>query len=605
LLVPFESITVLKALRRFMKRTSAALLFSLLSLAPLPARALDRPGWMDNPGIVMAGNWEEPSFRARRFGQTNFMLPPEKVAAYQREHSPEMIARLRELGVNFLMIHGYKGAGMATEAAGMEDARQFAALAHKAGLRVGTYIGGTMLYERLFFEEPLAPQWQAFGPDGGPIFYNDSQRFRYAAVRNHPGFIDYLQEPTRYAVKVMGSDLVHYDNFGLGAASYDSFSKARFRAFLEARGQPPAYPPPKTNDAADPLVRDWRDYKCQALAEHYAAMSRFIRSLDLRCAVEGNPGGVGNEGRASAGIDFPRLLPLGNAFWDEAYGPDSPHSKPPGIRSSRIRSMKVGRLYNNSVFCYTDTPLDAAESMAFNLNCLGCVTWFEWGEMISLHEDRPTLPCLKDYIRFFNRHQALYRNAETVADVAVLRTFADQNFGPRRYYPIEQALMEGHVAWRIIFDEQLDALQPYRVVVVPDKEWLTEAQQQKLEAFAARGGKVIPAAEVREPKALPASLQDKFRILVDAPSSVAIELCQQDNPPRVLIHLVNYDPASSLKNIPIKLRLAGPTPGSARMYSPEHPAGRRLALKTEWDLCVCVLPELKVYTVVVVNVGGL
>jgi hypothetical protein len=30
--------------------------------------------------------------------------------------------------------------------------------------------------------------------------------------------------------------------------------------------------------------------------------------------------------------------------------------------------MKVGRLYNNSVFCYTDTPLDAAESMAYNLN---------------------------------------------------------------------------------------------------------------------------------------------------------------------------------------------------------------------------------------------
>ena len=586
-----------------MKQTSTALALILLYLAPSQTRGLDRPRWMDEPGIVMAGNWEEPSFRARRMGQTNFMLPPEKLAAYRREHSPEMIARLKELGVNFLMTHGYKGAGMATEAAGMEEARQFAALAHKAGLRVGTYVGGTMLYERLFLEEPLAPQWQAFGPDGAPIFYADSQRFRYAAVRNHPGFIEYLQDPTRYAVKIMGSDMVHYDNFGLGAASYDAYSKQQFRAFLAARGRAPADPPLKSGDTADPLVRDWRDYKCQALAEHYAAMSRFIRSLNPRCAVECNPGGVGNEGRASAGIDFPRLLPLGNAFWDEAYGPDSPHSKPPGILSSRIRSFKVGRLYNNSVFCYTDTPLDAAECMAFNLNCLGCVTWFEWGEMISLHEDRPTLPSLKDYIRFFNRHQDLYRGAETVADVAVLRTFADQNFGPRRYYPIEQALIEGHAAWRIIFDEQLDALQHYRVVVVPDKEWLTEAQQLKLAAFAARGGKVIPAAEVKEPKALAADLRDKFRVLVDAPPSVAVELCQQQNPPRVLVHLVYYDPAALLQNIPIKLRLTGHSLKSARVYSPDHAGSRGLVLQNELDLCTCVLPELKVYGVVVVNVA--
>jgi len=92
-----------------------------------------------------------------------------------------MIAQLKDLGVNFIMTHGYKGAGMTTEAAGMEDARRFAKLARKAGMRVGAYIGGTMLYERLFLDEPLAPQWQAFGPDGGPIFYNQRTHWRYAS----------------------------------------------------------------------------------------------------------------------------------------------------------------------------------------------------------------------------------------------------------------------------------------------------------------------------------------------------------------------------------------------------------------------------------------
>jgi hypothetical protein len=166
------------------KLTSTAVLVFLFSLAPVQSRALDRPRWMDNPGIVMAGDWEEPTFRGRRSGRMDFTLPPEKLAAYQQEHSREMVARLKDLGVNFLMIHCYKGAGMQTERQGMEDAQRLAVLAHKAGMRVGTYVGGTMLYERLFVEEPRASQWQALGPRGDPIFYTDTQRFRYAAVRN-------------------------------------------------------------------------------------------------------------------------------------------------------------------------------------------------------------------------------------------------------------------------------------------------------------------------------------------------------------------------------------------------------------------------------------
>ena len=263
--------------------------------------------------------------------------------------------------------------------------------------------------------------------------------------------------------------------------------------------------------------------------------------------------------------------------------------------------MKVGRLYNNSVFLYTETPLDAAESMAFNLNCLGCVTWFEWGELIGLHENRPFLPQMKDYIRFFNQHQDLYRDSRTVADVAVLRTFADQNYGPHRYYPIEQALIEGHAAWRIIFDEHLDALDPYRVVVAPANEWLTPGQQQKLAAFAAKGGQVIPAAEVNKPAALPATLRDKFRILVDAPPSVAVELCQQENPARVLVHLVNYDPAVTLRDIPLKLRLQSPGPKSARLLSPSPATNRTLRASNEGNLWSCTLPDLKVYAVLVIK----
>jgi hypothetical protein len=534
-------------------------------------------------------------------GRQDYTMPPDKLEAYAREHSPEIIAELKDLGVNFVMIHCYKGAGLETERQGMEDAKRFAELAHKSGLRVGTYIGGTMLYERLFKEEPNAPQWQAFGADGAPIFYSKGQQFRYASVRNHPGFIEYLQKPVRFAIEEVHSDLIHFDNFGLGAASYDAFSKAQFRVFLKARGKPEADPPLETKDLSNPLVRDWCDYKCQALADHYAAMSKFIRSLNPQCGVECNPHGVGGGGGAARGIDHAHLLPLGNAFWDEAYGPDSPRAKGPGIRRTRIRTLKVARLYNNSAFLYTETPLDAAENMAFNLNCMGCVAWFEWGQIAPSHGGKLDAQALKPYIRFFTNHQDLYRNATPVADVAVLRTYADQNFGPHRYYPIEQALIEGHAAWRIIYDEHVNALDEYPVVVAPDKEWLTPDQQQALAAYEKKGGQIVQAAKVEKPEELLATLADKLRIVVKAPPSVAVELCQQENPQRAILHFVNYSPGEPVTNMFVKVRLKSGNPLSVRLLSPDAPGERSLPVGAEWRAPAFLVPELKTYAVVVIE----
>jgi hypothetical protein len=352
-------------------------------------------------------------------------------------------------------------------------------------------------------------------------------------------------------------------------------------------------------------VRSWCDYKCQALADHYAAMSKFIRSLNPQCGVEANPHGVGGGGGATRGIDHARLLPLGNAFWDEAYGPDSPRAKGPGIRRTRIRTMKVARLYNNSAFLYTETPLDAAESMAFNLNCLGCVAWFEWGDIAPSHGGKLDVEALKPYIRFFTDHQDLYRNSKPVADVAVLRTFTDESFGPHRYYPIEQALIEGHAAWRIIYDEQVNALDDYRVVVAPDKEWLTPDQQQKLSEFEKKGGQVVPASKIEKPSEFPATLADKLSITVQAPPSVAIELYQQDNPPRVVVHFVNYAPDQPVTNMSVKVRLKSGNPLSVRLLSPDSPGERTLPVGAELRSPTFLVPEFKTYAVVVIEGASL
>ena len=476
-------------------------LFCVAALVALNARSLavDRPEWMDQPGIVMAGSWEEPSFRARRMGRTDYTLPPEKQAEYAREHSPEMIAQLKDLGVNFLMIHCYKGAGMKTEHDGMEDARRFAQLGpssracawgRTSAARCST--SGSSTRSRMPRSGRLSRR------SGEPIPYGD-QTFRHLAVRNHPGFIEYLKKPIRFAIEDVHADLIHFDNFGCGAASYDPFSKQQFRQYLRSRAMTPSDPPSSDEPNSSPLVRAWKDYKCQALTDHYAAMSKYIRSLNPQCAVECNPSAAGGGALATVGIDPTRLLPWGNAFWDEGWG--AAWSEKDGVAQTRIRTLKVGELYNNSAFVYCENALDLAESMAFNVNCLGCVAWFEWGKLIAAHQQSDTPPSkeLKPYIRFFLDHQDLYRHWPSVADVAVLRTFAEQSFGPQKYQAVEQALIQGHVAWRMIFDQQLDQLAGYRVLVIPDDEWLTTTQREQIDRFAEQGGRVVRSADIRRP----------------------------------------------------------------------------------------------------------
>jgi len=588
--------------RRYRSRI-ACLLGVLCAAVAASAAAVDRPKWMDEPGIVMAGNWEEPTFRARRMGRLDYTLPPEKLQQYAREHSPEVIAELKELGVNFVMIHCYKGAGLKTERQGMEDSRRFAELAHRAGMRVGTYIGSTMLYERLFEEEPNARQWQVLGPHAEPVYYNNQQTFRYASVRNHPGFIEYLKKPVRYAVEEIGADLIHFDNFGLGATSYDPFTKQQFRQYLQARGKTPADPPTST-DTADPLVRDWTDYRCQAPADHYAAMSQFIRSLKPQCAVECNPLGVSTGAGIARGVDHPRLLPLGSAYWDESHS--AAWSKEKGFVRTRIRSLKVGQLYDNSTFLYCETPLDLAESMAFNVNCLGSVAWYEWGNVSTAHlTGRPVPPELKTYIRFFLDRQDLFRRTKTVADVAVLRTFAEQAFGKPCYMPIEQGLIEGHAAWRIIYDQQLDDLAGYRVVVAPEDAWLAPAQRKSLADFAAKGGRVVVSTKIDQPKEFPLTLRDQLRVVLDAPSSVVLELGQQETPRRTIVHLVNYNTEEPAGDLRLALRPRSGESTSARLVSPDPAGEQSLPVRCEKGQLTVTVPRLKIYAAVVFDDVGL
>ncbi|MHC4509205.1 MAG: hypothetical protein ACYTAO_09650, partial [Planctomycetota bacterium] len=131
---------------------------------PLTLPVDQRPDWLGRDGIVMAGSWEPLLFRVRRDGSEGYTPTAEQRAAYLREHSPAMVARLKALGVNFIMMHCYKGAGLEAERQSMADAVRFASLCRDAGLRVGVYnYSGAFLWEPLFEETPEAKDWVLLG----------------------------------------------------------------------------------------------------------------------------------------------------------------------------------------------------------------------------------------------------------------------------------------------------------------------------------------------------------------------------------------------------------------------------------------------------------
>ena len=272
------------------------MIFAWLCLAsPILAQPLtlplgDRPDWLRRDGIVMAGSWEALMMRARIFGgEGSFTPTAQQRADYEHEHSPEMIARLKDMGVNFVMIHCYRGAGMEAERESLADAARFARRYRDAGLRVGVYnYSGTLFWELFSKEVPKSKDWVVLDQNGDPVTYG-RQTFRYYWNRNHPDAQTYYRKLLKYGVEEIEADLIHFDNYAVGPGS-DANSVERFRRYLQDTFLPQELEkagvtdvntvgPAMTGVPDNLLRRAWLDFAAQSLADSYWDMTRYARSF--------------------------------------------------------------------------------------------------------------------------------------------------------------------------------------------------------------------------------------------------------------------------------------------------------------------------------------
>ena len=472
--------------------------------------------WM-REGIVAASDMEALTFILRRGGES-----ADAVREWYDRRSENAVRKLKDLGVNLVIVNFHKGAGLKAEGEDIAATRAFTALAHRYGLKVIGYVGASMMYETFFKEEPSARDWRQVDEFGRPIYYTSEQTFRHMACRNNPHYLAFLKKVVRLGIRHIGLDGLHFDQMMWWPEPKSCrcrYCREQFRKFLAARYPDPArarlrfgfagfekvIPPPYNLDAPpvqiaelrNPLMQEWSLFRAASLAQRFGEIERFIRGLNPNAAMIGNPT-MNQDSNVGFiyGVDVGQLLEHGDGVWTEEG--NFPDWTADGRLVSQIRSFKAARAMGQTLFVwqnltgyepYQQHPqvLRLAEALAYNDANLGVVAG---GDARSNDPEE-----VRRYVRFFWSHIADLRHTTPVTDVGVLRSFASIQFNPAQSLfstvLFEQTLIQSRVPFGLVFDRHLRDLGRYKVLVLPEQDALSDEQVAQIRQFVANGGGVV------------------------------------------------------------------------------------------------------------------
>jgi hypothetical protein len=465
------------------------------------------PSWIKD-GFADAGATHEPwIFQVRRNNPGFNQWQKEE---YEFQTSEEFIKSLADAGVTVYHVYCYKGFGFEAEKDHMEKAAKSAAIAHKYGLKVDTYVQwNTLAYETFFNEVPKAKTdiWYQIDENGKPLMltYGYQQAFRYRPCFNNDDYMNYFKEKIiRFTVEKVKTDFLHFDNFDFNfppEADFNPATIAAFRKYLNEKYTPqqrierfgfdnlsnvlpPMWnkdnPVEKMHIVNDPIIQEWIDFRCWTFSTRLAECARFARELNKEVAIETNPHGLlGSDRPWEAGVNHPDMMQYTNAIWSE--DPNNPKWEN-GVVTGKFRHFKLGRTTNNFILTYNFKPNDFAENLAINRN----IGWLGIGMPEGI---------AKKYLDFWYSSKGLYTDTQGAEKVAVLRSYPSMAYNIRETQiavnMAEQALQQRQIPFDIIFDQQLDKLDKYTVLVLVDQESLTDKTIETIKAFVANGGGLV------------------------------------------------------------------------------------------------------------------
>jgi hypothetical protein len=496
-------------------KKSLVVLACFLALSSVPGFAAERTWYQPNraqwvnDGLILGwGNHESFIFRVRRGGNLPYDLLWQE---FLNEHKESNAIEAKKAGIEVYHTHGYKGFGYEAEKKEMEMLKELSGYVHKQGMKLDTYCQVmSLMPENFFLEAPQAKDWVQRDELGRPIMlsYDLQQNYRYKPNLAHPDYRKYYKEKIiKTLVQDCKSDLLHFDNFDNNAepeSDHSPVAVEAFRSYLKKKYTPQQQierfghtnmdliDPPIWNLTGnpkdmtlilDPVQQEWVDFRCWLMADWLKDVTGYARTLNPNIAFDTNPHGLFGRNRAfQAGLWHPWFMKYTEVMWSEES--NAADYTDWGVLVSKIRSYKLGRTLDNFVLTYKGSALMLAEGLAFN-QTLGNV---ELGGRREASEQTK-------YYEFYKANRDLFTGTRNREDAALLRSYATMAYDNRRaeldQCMFEQAMIQRQVPFDLIFDEQMDNLSRYKVLVLAGQNQLSPEHVQRIARFVKDGGGLV------------------------------------------------------------------------------------------------------------------
>lgn len=469
-----------------------------------------RASWVDN-GVVLGWGHHEPFiFRVRKGGGFQYE------EAWQRfvdEHKESTVIAAKKAGIEVYHTHGYKGFGYEAERKEMEMLKTLSGYVHKHGMKLDTYCQVmTIVGETLFAEDPRAREWIQRDELGRPIrlTYDFQQSYRYKPNLAHPEYRKYYKEKIlKTLVEECKTDMLHFDNYDCNMEPESDKSPVTVEAFrkyiqdkytlqqqIERFGhtnmhlvEPPVWNqtnrPGNIRVIKDPVQQEWIDFRCWVMADWLREMTEYARSLNPEIAIDTNPHGLYGRNRAfQAALWHPWFMKYTEIMWSEEINHADYDDR--GVLISKIRTYKLGRTLDNIILTYKGYERMLAENLAFNQTA-GNV---QLGDRESVHSK---------YYKFYMDNRDLFTGTRNREDAALLRSYATMAYDNHRaaleQCMFEQAMIQSHVPFDLIFDEQMEDLSRYKVLVLAGQNNLADGHVARIARFVDSGGGLVLTGE--------------------------------------------------------------------------------------------------------------
>jgi len=437
-------------------------------------------------------------------------------AIYERQHAPENIQLMADIGVPYGRLHFYKGLGLKTEMPEIEKSAQMAELMRSHNMRVSLYVAGTMFIEPFYKEVPEAVTWEQRDQNGKWVPYSNTQTFRHFACNNEPAYRKYIKKVLKVGVDLVKTNQFFFDNVYVKAEPKSCRCDRCISAFRQYLKQ--KYPTPeqafrrfgyrdldiiKVNEwdefnqpyslktIDDPVLQEWTRFRCEKLARQCNEFYDYITSLDPTISVGFNLKGIYGENRYwKAGVYHPLFGGKCDFFPFDTGGMDARLDEETGALVAEIRSYKAARTLDMS--CTSGgNDLEYAVYMAFNHQKFKTGYGYHGGP-----SDNGAYRSFTPLAEFFREYNDRYfRGTENVADVVVLRSWPSMAYSiADTLVPtilMEQVLIQHKIPFDIIFDEQISNVDRYQAVILPGQESLSMEIIEKLRQFVEKGGTLI------------------------------------------------------------------------------------------------------------------